>query len=279
MACPTPCWQVCCRYEVHFISDEIYALSVFAPSRGPQFHSVLSFTRDEVTHHGGVNMNMTCGFDAGPQLPDAERTHVLWGLSKDLGLAGLRLGFLHSYSAGLLACLDGSQLYTCPPVHTQQAAAALLADKQWLDTVYFPTNLGQMRLITDCRQPALCCAGRLERAAAYTTERLARLGVKVLPAQAGLFCWADFGPRLPARTEQEELQLFHTLFQQHKVSRCWVLIDPVLVAWQVYLVPGSMFGCEQPGWFRIILAVAPAALQEGLARIERALAECSNEDK
>ena len=34
-----------------------------------------------------------------------------------------------------------------------------------------------------------------------------------------------------------------------------------------------MFGCEQPGWFRIILAVAPAALQEGLARIERALAE------
>ena len=85
---------------------------------------------------------MTGGFDAGPQLPDVERTHVLWGLSKDLGLAGLRLGFLHSYSAGLLACLDGSQLYTCPPVHTQQAAAALLADKQWLDTVYFPTNLG-----------------------------------------------------------------------------------------------------------------------------------------
>ena len=49
-------------------------------------------------------------------------------------------------------------------------------------------------------------------------ERLTRLGVKVLPAQAGLFCWADFGHRLPARTEQQELQLFHTLFKQHKAS-------------------------------------------------------------
>ena len=40
-----------------------------------------------------------------------------------------------------------------------------------------------------------------------------------------------------------------------------------------------MFGCEQPGWFRVVLAVAPAVLQEGLARIERALAEMPSRTK
>ena len=38
--------EVCKRHEVHFISDEIYGLSVFDPSAS--FDSVLSIPRDEV---------------------------------------------------------------------------------------------------------------------------------------------------------------------------------------------------------------------------------------
>lgn len=51
------------RHEIHFISDEIYALSIFTdedePSSRPPFRSVLSLPH-----------------------PDPDRTHVLWGLSK-----------------------------------------------------------------------------------------------------------------------------------------------------------------------------------------------------
>ena len=32
------------------------------------------------------------------QLPDPQRTHFMWGLSKDFGLAGFRMGFIHSYN-------------------------------------------------------------------------------------------------------------------------------------------------------------------------------------
>ena len=32
------------------------------------------------------------------QLPDPQRTHFLWGLSKDLGLAEFRMGFIHTYN-------------------------------------------------------------------------------------------------------------------------------------------------------------------------------------
>lgn len=42
---------------MHFISDEVYALSVF--DEGPKFHSVLSL-----------------------EAPDPERTHVIWSFSK-----------------------------------------------------------------------------------------------------------------------------------------------------------------------------------------------------
>ena len=31
---------------------------------------------------------------------------------------------------------------------------------------------------------------------------------------------------------------------------------------KVYLVPGSMFGCNIPGWFRIIFAVTPERWEE-----------------
>ena len=54
------------------------------------------------------------------QLPDPERTHFLWGLSKDFGLAGLRMGFVHSYNTDLIKCLDGMQFYTSVSVHIQQ---------------------------------------------------------------------------------------------------------------------------------------------------------------
>ena len=41
--------EVCAKYKIHFISDEIYALSHFAQDREENpFQSVLSFRKDEV---------------------------------------------------------------------------------------------------------------------------------------------------------------------------------------------------------------------------------------
>ena len=54
------------------------------------------------------------------QLPDPDRTHFLWGMSKDFGLAGFRMGFIHSYSKDMVRCLNGMMFYTSVPVHIQQ---------------------------------------------------------------------------------------------------------------------------------------------------------------
>jgi aspartate/methionine/tyrosine aminotransferase len=90
--------EVCDKYKVHFFSDEIYALTLY--DRRAAFSSVLSIPVAE--------------------LPDPDRTHQLWGLSKDFGLAGFRLGFIHTYNNNLIRCLDGMNFYTCASVHIQQ---------------------------------------------------------------------------------------------------------------------------------------------------------------
>ena len=75
----------------------------------------------------------------------------------------------------LLTCLDGGAIYSCVPAHLQHVAGELLRDEEWLDNVYFPTNLA-----------------RLKESYEMTVDSLATLGVpvyraKVLPQTSSLF--------------------------------------------------------------------------------------------
>ena len=86
-------------------------------------------------------------------------------------------------------------------------------------------------------------------------SRLASLGVPVVRAQAGLFCWADFTKYLNTQDEAGEMELFDDMMETAKV----------------YINPGTKFDCKIPGWFRIIFAVRSDKLQEGLGKLETLL--------
>lgn len=72
------CVQFCQNRDIHFISDEVYALSCFdtdndeTETRGPQFVSALHLDLDRL----GV---------------DRARVHVVWSTSKDFGSSGFRM--------------------------------------------------------------------------------------------------------------------------------------------------------------------------------------------
>jgi gliotoxin/aspirochlorine biosynthesis aminotransferase len=69
------CLRFCQEKDIHFVSDEIYALSVFdAPdhTEAVGFESVLSLDLDVVG----------C---------DPSRVHAIWSMSKDFGCSGLRM--------------------------------------------------------------------------------------------------------------------------------------------------------------------------------------------
>jgi aspartate/methionine/tyrosine aminotransferase len=67
--------QFCEKHDLHFVSDEIYALSIFPnPEVGKNidFVSALSIDLDRI----GV---------------DPSRVHVVWSMSKDFGQSGFRM--------------------------------------------------------------------------------------------------------------------------------------------------------------------------------------------
>ena len=87
-------------------------------------------------------------------------------MSKDFGLAGFRMGFIHTFNKNVIKCLDLSCLFTSVPVHMQHVAATLLQDYQWFDNVFFPNNLKMLKNSYD-----------------FAVEKLYNLGVKVFESQ------------------------------------------------------------------------------------------------
>lgn len=80
----------CAKYGLHYLSDEIYAMSVFDNRAYPEatkFSSVLSIDLTGII--------------------DLLLVHVLYGMSKDFCGNGLRLGTLHSRNPALRAAVMG----------------------------------------------------------------------------------------------------------------------------------------------------------------------------
>lgn len=119
------------RHDIHLISDEIYALSVFDPD--VRFRSVLSF-----------------------DLPKPDLVHLLWGFSKDFCLAGYRCGVIHTTHPQVPLSARHLSYLAAVPAIVQQKLCSLIEDEEWIDSVFLPTNLARMK------ESYKHCASRLE---------------------------------------------------------------------------------------------------------------------
>uniref|UniRef100_A0AAY4B606 1-aminocyclopropane-1-carboxylate synthase-like protein 1 n=1 Tax=Denticeps clupeoides TaxID=299321 RepID=A0AAY4B606_9TELE len=193
------------KHELHAIVDEIYMLSVFGERNS--FCSVLSHDR----------------------LPDPQRTHVMWGLSKDFAMGGMRVGTLYSENRHLVEALDHLGYFHCVSGTTQHQVARLLQDRAWIDWEFLPEN-----------------RRRLQEAHHYLTTELQGLGVPYLHRPVGFFVWADFSKYLRQPSFSEELELWRHFLRNRVVLSC-----------------GQAFSCSTPGWFRIVFADQESCLQLG----------------
>lgn len=198
--------------NIHAIFDEIYGLSVH--NRKNVFRSVCSVEN-----------------------PIPEKTHFMWGLSKDLGLSGFRCGILHSTNKELLHFVQKVAFYSALPLFVQKLLESLLNETEWLETKYFPI-----------------VHQRLKDNYQIATERLGKLGVTIYPSDGGFFIWANFSKFMQDKSFKSEDELFKHFFR-HKV----------------FFAQGSAFYSKEPGWFRIIFTQKLEILQIGLDRIEQAL--------
>lgn len=225
---------LCQKHQIHLVSDEIYAMSVFPVSES------------DGTKIAGFTSMSSIPTDG---LIDPALTHVLWGLSKDFGANGLRLGCIISqHNRKLHDALIATVIYTYTSSLTAAITTHMLSDNTFVDT-YIDEN---------CR--------RLARHYGIVKEWAETHGIEYATGvNAAFFIWVNLGKANLTRQNKypsgESLDGKLTDFVMDK-----------LMQQKIFLASGSAFGSEKPGWFRIVFSQREDMLREGLDRIELALA-------
>ena len=97
-------FRFCAEEKLHVIVDEVYGMSVFRADEeeeeeeeGPKEEQevvVVKAANGNIKSNGRFVSSLVFGKN---KLPDPERTHFVWSLSKDFALSGFRMGLVHSY--------------------------------------------------------------------------------------------------------------------------------------------------------------------------------------
>jgi aspartate/methionine/tyrosine aminotransferase len=221
--------RMCQKHSIHLISDEIYALSVWKNNidkldvEPTPFESVLSIDTAGIIDPGLV--------------------HVLWGMSKDFGANGIRLGVIISQSndESLGACRTCA-LYSAPSSLTENATHAIMNDKSFLQS-YIKGN-----------------QERLSEAYSHAVGLLQKYNIShKTGVNAAFFLWVDLGKSyLQRHPEEQPKDITNLLFDK-------------LMAKKIFIVNGEVAGTELPGWFRIVFTQPRNTVEEGTKRIADAL--------
>ncbi|XP_055827931.1 1-aminocyclopropane-1-carboxylate synthase 3-like [Solanum dulcamara] len=186
---------------IHLISDEIYSGTVF---NSPKFVSVMEVLIEN-------NYMYTEVWD---------RVHIVYSLSKDLGLPGFRIGAIYSNDAVIVSAATKMSSFGLISSQTQYLLSAMLADKKFKKT-YISEN-----------------HRRLKKRHAMLVKGLESSGISCLDSNAGLFCWVDMRHLLKSNTFEAEIELWKKIVYEVRLN----------------ISPGSSCHCTEPGWFRVCFA-------------------------
>ncbi|WOK96884.1 hypothetical protein Cni_G05592 [Canna indica] len=199
--------------NIHLISDEIYSGSVFSSG---EFVSMAEIV--EAREHRGC-----------------ERVHIVYSLSKDLGLPGFRVGAIYSYNDAVVTTARRMSSFTLVSSQTQKMLAAMLGDREFTEE-YLARN-----------------RERLKKRYELIVEGLKKAGIECLQGNAGLFCWMNLKPLLAEPTRDAELELWKSILHEVKLN----------------ISPGSSCHCTEAGWFRVCFAnMSEQTLEVALRRIK-----------
>ncbi|WMV37843.1 hypothetical protein MTR67_031228 [Solanum verrucosum] len=200
------------RKNIHLVSDEIYSGSAFCCS---EFVSIAEILESR-------------------NYKDSERVHIVYSLSKDLGLPGFRVGTIYSYNDKVVTTARRMSSFTLISSQTQQLLASMLSDEKFTEN-YIKKN-----------------RERLRRRYEMIIEGLRSAGIECLRGNAGLFCWMNLSTLLEKPTKECELEVWNTILHEVKLN----------------ISPGSSCHCSEPGWFRVCFAnMSENTLEIALKRI------------
>lgn len=150
----------------------------------------------------------------------AKRVHIVYSLSKDLGLPGFRIGAIYSNDKLIVSAATKMSSFGLVSSQTQYLLSEILSD-----TKFTKTYLSENRR-------------RLKERHEMIVKGLKKSGILCLESNAGLFCWVDMRHLLSSKTFEGEIELWKKIV--YKVG--------------LNISPGSSCHCSEPGWFRVCFA-------------------------
>ncbi|XP_050235830.1 1-aminocyclopropane-1-carboxylate synthase-like [Mercurialis annua] len=183
--------------NIHLVIDEIYAATIF---NSPNFISISEIIQE-----------MDCNYDL---------IHLIYSLSKDMGLPGFRVGIIYSYNDAVVNCARKMSSFGLVSAQTQLLLASMLSDDAFVD--YFLRESSR----------------RLKKRHVLFTKGLEQVGITCLKSNAGLFVWMNLRHLLKEETFAGEMELWKVIINEVKLN----------------VSPGSSFHCAEPGWFRVCFA-------------------------
>ncbi len=205
----------CKENKIHLISDEIYAGSVYQKDTA-DFSSALKLASSPTPGEPGLGL--------GPYV------HLVYALSKDFALSGLRVGVMYSENPEIRLPLQKLNDLCCISSQTQ----CLVEDM--MTAVSPPSSVHWAHGFLEENQRRI-----RERKDAWQSC-LDELGIPHLDATAGLFCWMDFSEFLPdeGTPAERERALYLELLQEYGLL----------------FTPGDSMKNEMPGFFRCVFTAA-----------------------
>lgn len=202
--------------NIHIVSDEIYSGTVFDC---PKFISITEALMDRHLENTDI----------------WSRIHVVYSLSKDLGLPGFRVGMIYSNNETLVSAATKMSSFGLISSQTQYLLSGMLSESKFTNN-YMEKNRKRLR-----KRKEMLVSG------------LQSAGIKCLKSNAGLFCWVDMRHLLSSQTFEAEKELWKK-----------ILFDVGL-----NIPPGSSCHCSEPGWFRICFAnLSEGTLKVAMKRIK-----------
>jgi aspartate/methionine/tyrosine aminotransferase len=210
------CIDWCRERKVHLVSDEIYAGSVYRKDHA-NFVSVLELASNHDT-------TSNVGLGLGPFV------HLVYALSKDFALSGLRVGASYSENPDIRL-----------PLQKLNDLCSVSSQTQLLVERMLSTDEGDPK-ISWYKQFLAKNHERIQTRSMAWQDCLDELEIPYLKATAGLFVWMDFSEFLPSEgtADERERALYLELLMGHGLL----------------FTPGRSMKNELPGFFRCVFTAA-----------------------
>ena len=223
--------KFCQKHRINLISDEVYALSVWKNGIDKSPPS--------------IDFVSTLSIDLSSLL-DPDLLHVLWGMSKDFGANGLRVGCIISqHNKALMSAILAASGFSYVSSISEHIVANVLEDDDFTE-YYIKTN----RI-------------RLAEAYKYCVGILIKHKIEYMPgANAAFFLWVNLGKAYMDR---------HPRIKLNNDGDITPAIMASLLRHKIFLVDGASSGSEKPGWFRIVFSHSRDLVEVGMHRVMAAL--------